>query len=1181
MSIFIERIDDFTKEKKYPPTPSQWQAIGMNGCDILVSAAAGSGKTEVLSERISRKIACDKWNIDRLLVLTFTTAAAKNMLIRIENKIEERLLKSGSKEDLLHLKNQRLLMGDAKVTTIDSFCLNVLKKFYYLVEESVAGKIRYLSPNFKVLSNNKILLKDTVDYTIEQFAHEDKNLLDVLFEVFDSKEKIMTFLINFYTKMLTIPNYKDYIKNNLVKNLKEDTSYQDIYTRLKSINTNNIFEELATIQQAVSSLLAIKNKENNLDFANLSKERQDFFNKQIKNLDLDESFNNKQVLKEVLTSILLDIENKDVGAVYNKILQLLDFLEAKVKIELLCLAIPKILLAIDDNFILEKRTQGFLDFSDLNHLAIKALEKNIDGKKYPTEASEYYKKLFLEIYVDEYQDNNDLQEYILNLIRAEDTYFFRVGDVKQSIYGFRGSNPDLFEEKYQTFTKISDLISDNDFDFNREYKFDKELKGVCVVLKENFRSYDNVLKSSNFIFNRLMYKKNAGVSYDKDSALYFPSVKEKEEQRIATHILCARPKQKLNNEVIIHNIAREISHGISQGNNYSDYAILLRSAFNIKKYKEILNSYGIPVYFKEKEGLTESHSFNLILNLIRFLDNPSFDYALSVLLHSSIFKFSNEDLLKLSLLDGKNLYEKLKISKEEKAKYALSMLQRWLNFSFNFKPIDVVLQFAKDIDFMEYMRTKDMDDTEIDYYENCLDIIREASNNINLSYTLKVLNDIREAGEYDTKRKSSKNSVTISTIHISKGLEYEYVFVAELEKEISKKDYSDKIIFSRDLGLSIDEKMWYPATNNKNYYLNSLFIKKKSYEEEIRNLYVALTRAVKGLYLTTTAEINLGGEESLEINDKEQTLAKFESVKSFADMLNIVASYYDMDNLADETEEDSLFKIFEIDTVAENEITSEDVNFDFLNEEVSLEIADLNLASSSQIKNDTYPAKTSYSALKQANNKTKISQKEKNEYLLLKNLSKKNKASQAIMKGNIIHKLFERIVIDFRNNNLISDINSYLASLLKSSDDFLNIKEKRILNLEEYELINNEIDINLISTFINSRVMDMVKKSDRLATEISFTSPALAKELFKNSSSDMSVILQGVVDLLLIEDSNNYTIIDYKTDYVTEKTGLKILKERHGEQLELYAQAVKKYYGANISVRKYIYSYILGQLIEV
>ena len=216
--IKIEKMDDFTKKKKYPPTLAQWQAIALTGADVLVAAAAGSGKTEVLSERIARKVALDRWDIDKLLVLTFTTAAAKNMLVRVENKITERLLASGLEEDRLFLRKQSMLMNDAYVSTIDSFCLNILRKFYYLVEEEIAGSKKYLSPNFNILPNSKNMLIHSANEVLERFARENKIITDELFTIFGDKKNIIDSLIDAYYKLLTIPNFEQYLQDNFLKN---------------------------------------------------------------------------------------------------------------------------------------------------------------------------------------------------------------------------------------------------------------------------------------------------------------------------------------------------------------------------------------------------------------------------------------------------------------------------------------------------------------------------------------------------------------------------------------------------------------------------------------------------------------------------------------------------------------------------------------------------------------------------------------------------------------------------------------------------------------------------------------------------------------------------------------------------------------------------------------------------
>ena len=268
--IKIEKMDDFTKKKKYPPTLAQWQAIALTGADVLVAAAAGSGKTEVLSERIARKVALDRWDIDKLLVLTFTTAAAKNMLVRVENKITECLLTSGLEEDRLFLRKQSMLMNDAYVSTIDSFCLNILRKFYYLVEEEIAGSKKYLSPNFNILPNSKNMLINSANEVLELLARENKIITDELFTIFGDKKNIIDSLIDTYYKLLTIPNFEQYLQDDFLKNnnillhdfLLNNEIVIDDFSELVELTTKESLNTARKFAIHVKNFLVKKDNEN-------------------------------------------------------------------------------------------------------------------------------------------------------------------------------------------------------------------------------------------------------------------------------------------------------------------------------------------------------------------------------------------------------------------------------------------------------------------------------------------------------------------------------------------------------------------------------------------------------------------------------------------------------------------------------------------------------------------------------------------------------------------------------------------------------------------------------------------------------------------------------------------------------------------------------------------------------
>ena len=511
--IKIEKIDKIAASRKHSYSAPQWQAIAITGADVLVAAAAGSGKTEVLSERIARKVASNRWDVDRLLVLTFTTAAAKNMIVRIENKISERLLSTNKEEDLIYLRKQRMLMNDAYISTIDSFCLNVLKKFYYLVEEKIDNEIKYLSPNFSILSNSRGLLNETVGNVLEQLVQEDSNTTDLLFTVFGSKQNISSYIIDLYYKLLNIPNFQNYLDedftklNDLVTNNFEieDNSIIDKFNKVSELTQKESIDIAIDFCKYIQQYLINSKRESSLDIlslVNLDETKKEKIAKYVDEDEVSIKSNQEQLeeIKELISKLNTQFEIEDniydtglLSGVHEVLVDYLNYFKVLEKMNLLAKSITSLLKKLHNDFIKRKRENNFLDFSDLNHLAIKALTREENGEIVPSEAAQYYKNYFLEIYVDEYQDNNNLQEYILNLIKGEGVHFFRVGDVKQAIYGFRGSNPDLFEQKYNSYRKLE---IDN-YSEKQEYSFEDDSEGICIVLKENFRSDVNILKSSN------------------------------------------------------------------------------------------------------------------------------------------------------------------------------------------------------------------------------------------------------------------------------------------------------------------------------------------------------------------------------------------------------------------------------------------------------------------------------------------------------------------------------------------------------------------------------------------------------------------------------------------------------------------------------------------------------------
>ena len=1215
--IKIEKIDKIAASRKHSYSAPQWQAISITGADVLVAAAAGSGKTEVLSERIARKVASNRWDVDRLLVLTFTTAAAKNMIVRIENKISERLLSTNKEEDLIYLRKQRMLMNDAYISTIDSFCLNVLKKFYYLVEEKIDNEIKYLSPNFSILANSKGLLNETVGNVLEQLVQEDSKITDLLFIVFGSKQNISSYIIDLYYKLLNIPNFQNYLEdgftklNDLVTNNFE-VKENSIIDKFNKVNELTQAEDIAAaidFCNYVQQYLINSKKDSSLDILSLVNLDETKKEKLAKYIDEDEvSFRSNQEqleeLEELISKLNTQLEIEDniydaglLSGVHEVLVDYLNYFKVLEEMNLLAKSVTSVLKKLHNDFIKRKRENNFLDFSDLNHLAIKALTREENGEIVPSEAAQFYKNYFLEIYVDEYQDNNNLQEYILNLIRGEGVYFFRVGDVKQAIYGFRGSNPDLFEQKYNSYRKLE---IDN-YSEKQEYSFENDSEGICIVLKENFRSDVNILKSSNYIFNRLMGNKNAGVSYGEDSALYYPKTKEKNgSEIIPTRLINGKinyftgellEDKKSYREQSIENIAYEILSGIKNGRKYSDYAILVRNSTKMSSFKEVFAKYNIPLFFKEKVGFTESNTFNILYNILRFLDNTNRDASLLAILHTEIFDYSNDELLKLSITKGKNLFEKLQNSEKEKDYNTVNLLKKWLNFSLNNSLPNLLECITIDTDFKNYLVTIDTNDEELDYYENFIDIVNDYQNIDNkLSGLVNQLKIIKNDEVFETKKRTPNDSVTLSTIHISKGLEYKIVFVADLDTSFSKRGYTGELLFTEIFGLSINaeelaQKFGLISSNieklNQLYKYNSILIKLREREEEVRNLYVALTRAENSLHLVSPNGVELNNEKA---KDKPLYQSLIED-DNFEKILNNLLSDYGEEFIF-ENEKDALFKDYESEPLVKDEEDSSGFDLQEFYKQFESKQQDESSKQSDnhtiEVKNKVFPAKTSYSALKKINTKDHEwnYKKEKRGYLELTTLKKSTSTSKAILRGNIIHKLFEKIVNDTRAGVEISDVVSYIDSLKKTDNLLQNIKEQRILSQEEFDNINNKDDIEKITNFINSELIKLVSKSKFCQTEIAFTTAKKAKELYDDSESDIDVILQGVVDLFIKISDEEAIIVDYKTDHVTSRNGEEVLRDRHREQLRIYKEAIAEYYKIN-NIKTYVYSYVLSSLIEI
>ena len=642
-------------------TKEQKQAIDEKGSNLLIAAAAGSGKTAVLVERIIQKVLQDKVDIDELLVVTFTNAAASEMRERVLQAIDKKLEEEPENETLLR---QITLLNKASICTIDSFCLEVVRNYFYELEG--------ISPNFRIADTTEVeLLKQEV-------------LEDLFEKKYEEENEDFTKLIHTYTsyrddtplKELILKIY-NYIQSNPFpeKWLKEKVEMFQIENALeKDFATTPWGKELLieveeALIDAIHSLERIEKKlsyEPELEtFYQTIRNDIEMLEGLKNNLDCwDKAYHINQTLQFVTwprkktehplkeeAKEIRDRVKKQLGEVLDKILiydskqanqDIYDMYSILVKLE-------KLILEFENEFSKRKKEKNMVDFHDIEHFALQILLKEEEGKIVPSQVAKQYQEKFQEIAIDEYQDSNLVQEYILNAV-SKGNNIFMVGDVKQSIYKFRQAMPELFLEKYRTY-KIKEKKEKEDH--------------LKVQLFKNFRSRENILDFTNLVFQNIMSNVLGDIEYNEEEYLNlgadYPELEE-QNQKTQIHVLdLAKPEEQEKQEEQeeeeerIENIeleARFVANKIQnliqkkyqvwdrkkneyRDISYRDIVILLRSTSKTAPvYEQELLNLEIPVFSDSSQSYLDTIEIQTIMSLLKIIDNPMQDIPLVTVLRS-------------------------------------------------------------------------------------------------------------------------------------------------------------------------------------------------------------------------------------------------------------------------------------------------------------------------------------------------------------------------------------------------------------------------------------------------------------------------------------------------------------------------------------------------------------------
>ncbi len=1257
----------------------------------------GSGKTAVLVERMINKIINEKIDIDKILVVTFTNAAASEMRERILDAIYEKLDKDPDDENL---QRQITLLNMASICTIDSFCLEVVKSNFYELDN--------MSPNFRIADTPEIeLLKEEVleDMFEEKYVNEDSDfasLINIYTEYRDDTalkdiiKKIYGYIssnpfpLKWLHEKVEMFNLKDQglLGQDFKKTIWGQELLNDMYEEVqddiiilndaKQMLEND--EELEQCFQIVKSdieqLTTLKNNLHSWDSAFAVAQKitfTDWQKKKIKPEIKDEAKKirdtAKDKFKDKRDKILIANSKQAIQDIY-------DMYEVLHKLE-------KLIIEFDAKFTSKKREKNIVDFSDVEHLALKILVKEDEnGEITRTDIAKKYADKFEEIAIDEYQDSNEVQEYILTSV-SRGNNIFMVGDVKQSIYKFRQAMPELFLNKYKNYDKIWDgtetefdkqnikiqqtgnsttkQIKDNtEIEEAKDYTVAQPKKeGIKIQLFKNFRSRGNVLDFTNLIFENIMSEQLGDVEYTEEEYLNLGATDYQEnDQNLKTEIsIIDTTGQASENEPEI-----EYKKSYTRGEEEDDYdnneaeedlehledidieakyiankiqelidskfqvydrkakefrdicprdiVILLRSTKNKAViYEQELIKKNLPVFSDSTQEYLDTVEIETIMNLLKIIDNPIQDIPLVTVLRSPIGGFTDDDLVNIRLSDKyDNFYECMQKAKVNVQPELRAKIQTFLNNIDNWRKEQEYLALDEFI-WKIYIDTG---------YYNYVGLM---PNGVQRQANLKVL--FERAKQYETASfkglynfinfieklklgsgdlSSAKiigendDVVRIMSIHKSKGLEFPVVFLANTNKQFNKQEIrKSKVLLHQKYGIGVqhidyDMQIRYDTLAKETVKSK---IEIENISEEMRILYVALTRAKEKIYITAAGK---DMPKKIDKLQKQVDIYKKEKGKINPIVLKKCESYLEWILMVylynkEQTEKMAECNVLgkeELGDILENQEDDEIKNIDieellglkdFISEKHwATEVQEMLEYKYPHLGETKLPTKMSVSEIKQrkmAEAGEKVEEVESMEDAeKVEDIENVESATQLAKpkflqddtdkpltgaeKGTIMHLCMQKL--DITKNYDMHDIQEFIDNLEKSG--IITQKEK------------DSIYVHKIYDFTKSTIWQELQAAKKIEREKPFYIQIPAREIYQEDIEG-EILVQGVIDLYYINQKDELILLDYKTDFVeTEEQ----LTQRYRIQLEIYKRALEKSLGRKVD-KTCIYSLYLQKAI--
>ena len=1204
-------------------TEEQKQVIWLRNRNILVSAAAGSGKTAVLVERILQKITDREHpvDIDRLLIVTFTRAAAAEMRERIGLEIQKRLLADPDNENL---QRQETLRFHAQITTIDSFCQSVLRTYFHLID---------LDPAFSIVDEGeaKLLRRDTAEELLEEKYQEgdtdflqfvecfangknDENLIEMIWQVyeFSRSHPWPEEWLEECKKNYDIDTLEDLISSEWMKMICEqvDQTLNDLEMirteALKVANSPYGPWMYADALEQDGEILKQLSKGN--DYAEYARRFLNIRKFAVLSRKKDEEVSDE---KREQVKLLRDQIKKGIASLqeqyfYQSPQEMLEELKAgKVSAQMLLMLASEFGM----RFTEKKRERNLLDFSDLEHLALQILVKKENGNVVPGEAALAFSKQFEEIMIDEYQDSNMVQELILTSISRcsmGQNNLFMVGDVKQSIYRFRLACPELFMEKYDTYTT-------------------EDSENQKIELHKNFRSRKEVLFDVNFIFRKIMHRNLGNVEYDDNAALYagieFPklvtnvemddltaaksplsgseillfdadSVTETNAREAEARMIGGQIKAIVGRELVYDKESRHYRKA-----EYRDIVILLRSLSGwSEEFLAVLSDMGIPAYTGTRSGYFSALEVRTVLSFLRVLDNPRQDIPFTAVLTSPIGTFATEELAKIRTENPEvSYYEACRAYENAGSDGILrEKLQKFFKVLEHFRSCvpytpmhELLWKIYEETGYFDYvcampagsqrkanleMLAEKAAAYESTSYRGLFNFVRYIEN------LQKYEVDFGEASTIGEE----ENTVRIMSIHKSKGLEFPVVFVAGLGKAFNRQDARSTIAIHQNYGVGcdvVDPLLRTKAPTILKKAIQQILLT-ESLGEELRVLYVAVTRAKEKLYLSGS------------LKKMEDTLSKWSGgagkkqlsyleIKNAASMLEwILRSVLYEEGIPSEIP----IRKYSVDDLYREKLDEENHGDTILRQfrdhlfEKEEGYAAF-LAWMTQESAKIYPyegrleiqGKCSVSEIKRQSQIQEQKEEPENQGIVLikepedtatvpKFLEVKEEKSGAV-KGTAMHHVMQRL--DFTAADTVRQVEAQL----------LELQKKKQISEEEISLLNIPAIVHFFRTDIGKRAADAARRG-QLYREKQFVIGVPASDIRPQWDKEEMVLVQGIIDAWFYE-GDQIVLLDYKTDRVLKGQEQK-LKDRYQAQLDYYAKALKQTTGHEVK-EKIIYAFSLQE----